>query len=59
LIFTEETMKNGLFTISDTLLAETMATLALAKIEIDQADLFDLSVIKEVYEENPELVNLA
>jgi ABC-type nitrate/sulfonate/bicarbonate transport system substrate-binding protein len=59
LIFTEETMKNGLFTISDTLLEETMATLALAKIEIDQADLFDLSVIKEVYEENPELVNLA
>jgi hypothetical protein len=52
-------MKNGLFTISDTLVEETMATLALAKIEIEQADLFDLSIINEVYEENPELVNLA
>jgi ABC-type nitrate/sulfonate/bicarbonate transport system substrate-binding protein len=59
LIFTEETKKNGLFTITDTLLEETMSTLALAKIEIEQADLFDLSIIKEVYEENPELVNLA
>jgi ABC-type nitrate/sulfonate/bicarbonate transport system substrate-binding protein len=59
LIFTEETMANGIFTISDTLLAETMATLKLAGIEIEESELFDLSVINEVYEENPELVNLA
>jgi ABC-type nitrate/sulfonate/bicarbonate transport system substrate-binding protein len=59
LIFTEETMKNGLFTISDTLLEETMSTLALAGIDIEQSELFDLSVINEIYEENPELVNLA
>jgi ABC-type nitrate/sulfonate/bicarbonate transport system substrate-binding protein len=59
LIFTDETTKNGLFTISDTLLEETMSTLALAGIDIEQSKLFDLSIIKEVYEENPELVNLA
>jgi ABC-type nitrate/sulfonate/bicarbonate transport system substrate-binding protein len=59
LIFTEETLKNGIFTISDVLLDETMATLKLAGIEIAVDELFDLSVIKEVYEENPELVNLA
>jgi ABC-type nitrate/sulfonate/bicarbonate transport system substrate-binding protein len=59
LIFTEETMKNGIFTVSDTLLEETMSTLALAGIDIAQEELFDLSVINEVYEENPELKNLA
>jgi ABC-type nitrate/sulfonate/bicarbonate transport system substrate-binding protein len=58
LIFTDETKKNGIFTISDTLLEETMSTLKLAGIDIEQSKLFDLSVIKEVYEENPELVNL-
>jgi ABC-type nitrate/sulfonate/bicarbonate transport system substrate-binding protein len=59
LIFTEETMTNGIFTISDELLAETMSTLGLAGIDISQEELFDLSVINEVYEENPELKNLA
>jgi hypothetical protein len=52
-------MENGIFTISDTLLEETMSTLALAGIDIAQEELFDLSVINEIYEENPELKNLA
>jgi ABC-type nitrate/sulfonate/bicarbonate transport system substrate-binding protein len=55
LVLTDETKANGLFTISDKALAETMATLKLAGIKIDQSKLFDMSVIKEVYAENPEL----
>ncbi len=58
LIFTDETKTNGLFTISDKLVEETMATLKLAGIDIAQDKLFDLSIINEVYEENPELKNL-
>ena len=55
LVLTDETKANGLFTISDKLVAETMATLKLAGITIDQAKLFDLTVIEDVYKENPEL----
>ena len=55
LVLTDETKANGLCTISDKLIAETMSTLKLAGITIDQAKLFDLSVLKEIYAENPEL----
>ena len=54
-ILTDETYANGLFTISDELLSDNMATLALAGIDIEQDKLFDMSIIEEVYEENPEL----
>jgi ABC-type nitrate/sulfonate/bicarbonate transport system substrate-binding protein len=54
-ILTADTAANGLFTISDELLQENIDTLALAGIDITQDKLFDMSVIKEVYEENPEL----
>jgi ABC-type nitrate/sulfonate/bicarbonate transport system substrate-binding protein len=56
LIATTDTKTNGLFTITDTLLDENIATLALADITITKDKLFDMSVIKEVYDENPELV---
>lgn len=55
LIVTDETKANGIFTVSDKLLTETMATLKLAKVDIAQDKLFDLSLINEVYKENPEL----
>jgi ABC-type nitrate/sulfonate/bicarbonate transport system substrate-binding protein len=58
LIFTDETKANGLFTISDKLVDETMSTLKLAGIDITKDKLFDLSIINEVYEENPELKTL-
>ena len=41
--------------ITDTLLEETIATLALGGIDITADKLFDLSVLDEVYEENPDL----
>ena len=56
LIATPDTKANGLFTITDTRLDENIATLALADITITKDKLFDMSVIKEVYDENPDLV---
>jgi ABC-type nitrate/sulfonate/bicarbonate transport system substrate-binding protein len=55
LIDTADTRANGLFTITDKLVDETMSTLTLAGIKITKDKLFDLSVINEVYTENPEL----
>jgi ABC-type nitrate/sulfonate/bicarbonate transport system substrate-binding protein len=54
-ILTSDTAKDGLFTISDELLDENISTLALADITITKDKLFDMSVIQEVYEENPKL----
>ncbi|MCU1458235.1 MAG: transporter substrate-binding protein [Actinomycetia bacterium] len=55
LIFTPDTLANGLFTISDALIAENISTLGIAGIDITAAKLFDMSVLEEVYSENPAL----
>lgn len=55
LIATADTRANGLFTITDALIAENISTLALAGITITKEKLFDTSVINEVYSEHPEL----
>ena len=55
LISTEETEANGLFTISDDLKAQTVASLAAAGWDVSVDDLFDTSILDEIYEENPEL----
>ena len=52
---TDDTKANGLFTITDVLVDETIKTLALGGVTITKDNLFDLSVIKEVYAENPSL----
>jgi ABC-type nitrate/sulfonate/bicarbonate transport system substrate-binding protein len=52
---TADTKANGLFTITDELVEETIKTLALGGITITKEQLFDLSVIKEVYQENAAL----
>lgn len=59
LVVSDETVENGLFTISDELQAETIASLAGAGIEVTAEDLFDLTLLAEVYEEHPELVDYA
>lgn len=59
LVVSDETAENGLFTISEALQATTIASLAGAGIDIEAADIFDLSLLAEVYEENPELVAYA
>ncbi len=55
LIATADTRANGLFTITPALIDENISTLALANIKITKDKLFDMSVIEEVYQENPEL----
>ena len=55
LVVSDDTVANGLFTITDALQAETIASLKAAGIEVSADDLFDLSLLAEVYKEHPEL----
>ena len=55
LVLTDDTKTNGLFTVTDKLVNETIATLHLAGIAMTKEKLFDLSLINEVYDENPDL----
>lgn len=59
LVVSDETAEFGLFTISEALQAETIASLAGAGIEVTAEDLFDMSLLAEVYEEYPELIDYA
>ncbi|SDG46080.1 ABC transporter substrate-binding protein [Microbacterium pygmaeum] len=59
LVVSDETVENGLFTISEDLQASTIKSLAGAGITLEASDLFDLSLLEEVYEENPDLVAYA
>ena len=55
LISTADTEANGLFTITDDLKAETIASLAAAGWTVTVDGMFDTSILDEIYEENPEL----
>ena len=57
LVVTDETRANGLLTISEALQAQNIETLATAGYTITADQLFDLSLLAEVYEENPELLD--
>ncbi|WP_228373629.1 ABC transporter substrate-binding protein [Demequina soli] len=59
LVVSDETAANGLFTISDDLQAATLASLKGAGIDLQASDLFDMSLLDEVYAEHPELVAYA
>ncbi|MFV0632562.1 ABC transporter substrate-binding protein [Demequina sp.] len=59
LVVSDETAANGLFTISDALQSETIASLAGAGITVTADQLFDMSLLAEVYEAYPELVDYA
>ena len=54
LIWTDDTKANGIFTITDDLAAKNIDTLAKAGLTITKEQLFDMSVINEIYVENPE-----
>jgi ABC-type nitrate/sulfonate/bicarbonate transport system substrate-binding protein len=56
LVQTDETRANGLFTISDAMIAQNLATLKSSGYEITAGQLFDLSLLAEVYAEHPELL---
>ncbi len=55
LISTAETQANGLLTISDKLLEETIKSLGTGGTKITAEQLVDTSVLDEIYKENPEL----
>ncbi|MFT4029446.1 MAG: ABC transporter substrate-binding protein [Protaetiibacter sp.] len=55
LISTDDTEANGLFTITDELKEQTIASLAAAGWEVSVDELFDTTIIDEIYAENPEL----
>lgn len=55
LVVSPDTDENGLFTITQTLQQQTIDSLAVAGYALDVADLFDLSLLAEVHEENPDL----
>jgi hypothetical protein len=59
LIVSPDTEANGLFTISDELQAETVASLKGAGIDVTADQLFDMSLLTEVYKENPDLIKYA
>ncbi|GIG55232.1 ABC transporter substrate-binding protein [Demequina activiva] len=59
LVVSDETAENGLFTISEALQTETIASLEGAGISVAADQLFDMSLLAEVYEEYPELVDYA
>jgi ABC-type nitrate/sulfonate/bicarbonate transport system substrate-binding protein len=54
-ILTKDTYADGLFSISDALIEENIKTLKLAGVNITADKLFDMSVLKEFYQENPDL----
>lgn len=55
LISTDDTVENGLFTISSDLQEQTIASLKAAGWDLTVEDLFDTTIIDEIYQENPEL----
>lgn len=59
LVVSDETAANGLFSISDDLQAATVKSLADAGLTLKTSQLFDLSLLQQVYEENPDLKNYA
>ena len=56
LVVSDETVENGIFTISDDLKKATIKSLADAGIVVTAEQLFDTSLLEELYEENPDLV---
>jgi ABC-type nitrate/sulfonate/bicarbonate transport system substrate-binding protein len=57
LITSDATKSDGLFTVSDELQSETVKSLAGAGVHVKAADLFDMSLLNDVYKENPDLKN--
>lgn len=55
LVVSDETKANGLFSISDTLQDETITSLGRAGVTVTKDQLFDMSLLNEVYAEHPEL----
>jgi ABC-type nitrate/sulfonate/bicarbonate transport system substrate-binding protein len=57
LILNADTKTGGIFTISDALIEQNIATLKTGGLDLTADKLFDLSMLKEVYQENPALIS--
>lgn len=55
LVVSADTKANGLFTMTQALIDENIVALKAAKLDIAAEDLFDMSIIDEVYTEHPDL----
>jgi ABC-type nitrate/sulfonate/bicarbonate transport system substrate-binding protein len=55
LIISPDTVKNGIFTMTDALVEDNIKALAAMGVKITADRLFDLSLLTEVYQENPGL----
>ena len=55
LIVSADSKKNGLLTMTDALIAQNIEALGKVGVSITASQLFDLSLLAEVYEENPSL----
>jgi len=58
LMKTPYTEKNGILTVTDALQKDTVKTLALSGVHTTQSDLFDMSLLNDIYREHPELKTL-
>ncbi|PRY16646.1 ABC transporter substrate-binding protein [Kineococcus rhizosphaerae] len=56
LIVSDDTKKNGLFTMTDALVEQNIKSLEEMGTTISAKDLFDLSLLDEVYQDNPDLI---
>lgn len=56
LVVTADTKANGLFTVTDDLLQQMLGSLATLGYTVKAEDLFDFSLLTEVYQEHPELI---
>jgi ABC-type nitrate/sulfonate/bicarbonate transport system substrate-binding protein len=59
LVVSDDTAANGLFTITDDLKQATVDSLAAAGVTVTAEQLFDTSLLDEVYAENPDLIAYA
>jgi ABC-type nitrate/sulfonate/bicarbonate transport system substrate-binding protein len=56
LILNDDTKKNGLFTVTDALIEANLKTLATGGLKLTQDQLFDFSLLADIYKENPDLI---
>lgn len=56
LIVSDNTQANGLLTMSDEMVQDTLDSLKLIGYDVTADQIFDLSLVDEIYEENPELI---
>jgi ABC-type nitrate/sulfonate/bicarbonate transport system substrate-binding protein len=56
LILNADTTKNGLFTVTDALVEANLKTLAIGGLKLTADQLFDFSLLGDIYQEHPELI---